>query len=333
MSTEDWQREQDAQTLQRMSTEDLQREQDAQTLQPPMSSDDWQREQDAQKLDMSDSQVITPEMTATTYPGNPAVRGDVGDSNEDGVQGFTRSATHAGVYGENAGGAGVKGFSGDSDGVQGYAKNSGRSGVMGMNTGDGVGVLGQAEQTGAGVYARSKEGTGLVAKGGKRAGFFDGAVDINGSLTVTADITVSGDVRLVGADLAEQFSVVGDAAAEPGCVMVLAEDADCVRVSHKAYDKRVAGVVSGAGSYRPAIVLDRRDDHDRRPLALTGKVWCKVDASFGAVDIGDLLTTSPTLGHAMSATDPARAFGAVIGKALGSLSSGLGLVPVLVALH
>jgi hypothetical protein len=35
----------------------------------------------------------------------------------------------------------------------------------------------------------------------------------------------------------------------------------------------------------------------------------------------------------MRATDPTRAFGAVIGKALGSIDDGRGLVPVLVALQ
>ena len=50
---------------------------------------------------------------------------------------------------------------------------------------------------------------------------------------------------------------------------------------------------------------------------LVGKVFCKVD---GAIDVGDLLTTSQTPGHAMKATDPQRAFGAVIGKALKSWS-------------
>lgn len=35
----------------------------------------------------------------------------------------------------------------------------------------------------------------------------------------------------------------------------------------------------------------------------------------------------------MAALDPARAFGAVIGKSLGLLASGSGLVPILVALQ
>jgi hypothetical protein len=35
----------------------------------------------------------------------------------------------------------------------------------------------------------------------------------------------------------------------------------------------------------------------------------------------------------MKAEDPAKAFGAVIGKALGSIKQGLGLIPILVALQ
>ena len=35
----------------------------------------------------------------------------------------------------------------------------------------------------------------------------------------------------------------------------------------------------------------------------------------------------------MKAEDPTKAFGAVIGKALGSIKEGLGMIPVLVALQ
>lgn len=64
-----------------------------------------------------------------------------------------------------------------------------------------------------------------------------------------------------------------------------------------------------------------------------GKVFCHVDASYGSVVAGDLLTTSPTTGHAMKAADRQRAFGAVIGKALKPLLHGRGLVPILVTLQ
>ena len=99
-------------------------------------------------------------------------------------------------------------------------------------------------------------------------------------------------------------------------------------------------IVSGASGYKPAIVLDRQGVQDqnkttktRLPIALMGKVYCKVDAR-SSIEIGDLLTTSSTKGHAMKAQEPTKAFGAVIGKALGSIKEGrMGLIPVLVALQ
>jgi hypothetical protein len=104
--------------------------------------------------------------------------------------------------------------------------------------------------------------------------------------------------------------------------------------SHSPYDRKVAGVVSGAGGLRPGIVLGR---HERAasscPLALMGRVYCHADAGSGPIALGDMLTTSSTAGHAMKATDRTRAFGAVLGKALGELPDGRGLVPVLVALQ
>jgi len=115
--------------------------------------------------------------------------------------------------------------------------------------------------------------------------------------------------------------------------MVLQEHG-AVRPSDRCYDKRVAGVVSGAGAFRPAIVLDKQSARGgRKPIALLGKVFCKVDATYGAIEAGDLLTTSDTPGHAMKADDPLRAFGAVIGKALRSLNAGRGMIPILVTLR
>jgi hypothetical protein len=60
----------------------------------------------------------------------------------------------------------------------------------------------------------------------------------------------------------------------------------------------------------------------------------KVDASFGAIHPGDLLTTSATAGYAMKAQPviiegkPFYPNGCIIGKALGSLESGQGTIPV-----
>lgn len=134
------------------------------------------------------------------------------------------------------------------------------------------------------------------------------------------------------ADCAEDFDIEEDQI-EPGSVMVI--DSECkLRQSHIPYDKRVAGVISGAGDCRPGIVLGKNgSEGSRKPLALLGKVFCRVDARYASIQVGDLLTTSQTIGHAMKAQDPVKAFGSIIGKALGPLKTGKGLIPILVALQ
>ena len=134
-------------------------------------------------------------------------------------------------------------------------------------------------------------------------------------------------------DVAEGFSTREDEIIEPGTVVVLNQHG-LVRAGDEAYDKRVAGVVSGAGAYRPAIVLAKqRSEPSRLPVALVGKVCCKVDAQYSPIEVGDLLTTSPTSGHAMKAVDPLKAFGSVIGKALRPMDAGQGMIPILIALQ
>jgi hypothetical protein len=142
-----------------------------------------------------------------------------------------------------------------------------------------------------------------------------------------------GDIVLRNADCAEDFDVAEGEEIEPGTVVVMNQEGQ-LQQSTQAYDKKVAGVISGAGDRRPGIVLGRHHAHNSRlPVALTGKVYCKVDAQYSPVEVGDLLTTSPTPGYAMKAEDPLQAFGAVIGKALQRLSEGSDLVPILVALQ
>src|SRR5215213_4412044 len=126
-----------------------------------------------------------------------------------------------------------------------------------------------------------------------------------------------GDIILSNADCAEEFDIADPPElVDAGTVMVL-DDAGALRRCDIAFDRHVVGIVSGAGAYRPAIVLDRKPSVAKRlPIALAGKTYRKVDATFGAIRAGDLLTTSPTPGHAMKADDPFQAFGAVLGKAL-----------------
>jgi hypothetical protein len=153
------------------------------------------------------------------------------------------------------------------------------------------------------------------------------------TLHVEGNVMVSGDIVLQNADCAEEFDIAVNEDADPGTVMVL-DDSGYLRASVKSYDRKVAGVVAGAGDLRPGLILGRRPGKtDRVPIALLGKTYCKVDAQFAPIAVGDLLTTSSTIGHAMRASDPAQAFGSIIGKALGPLPSGTGSIPILVALQ
>ncbi len=69
------------------------------------------------------------------------------------------------------------------------------------------------------------------------------------------------------------------------------------------------------------------------PVALTGRVYCYVDATKNPVMPGDLMTTSGTPGYAMKVTDYTKAQGAILGKAMSPLDSGKGLVLILVTLQ
>lgn len=142
-----------------------------------------------------------------------------------------------------------------------------------------------------------------------------------------------------GSDIAEPFRVqaAAETLVQPG--MIVAIDPDHVgglKVSAAPYDHAVAGVISGAGGVNAGVVLHQEGSvaDGEHAVALSGRVWCLVDADAnGAVHAGDLITTSATPGHGMKATDAARSHGAVIGKAMSSLESGKGLVLVLVNLN
>jgi hypothetical protein len=152
-------------------------------------------------------------------------------------------------------------------------------------------------------------------------------------------------LEILGADLAENFPVStvpsrdehdAEAARAGHVVIIDSESPGQLAVSHAAYDRRVAGVISGANGLGPGVVLGREDaarDPERHPVALNGRVYCWADASVAAIEPGDLLTTSTTRGHAMKVVDHQRAQGAILGKAMSSLRDGTGLVLVLVTLQ
>jgi hypothetical protein len=136
-----------------------------------------------------------------------------------------------------------------------------------------------------------------------------------------------------GLDYAEGFPLTENSPASPGSVLVIdSERTGQLKVSEAPYDKRVAGVVCGARGGKSGVRLGVHD-HDVA-VALAGRVYCNVDATYGAVVAGDLLTTSPTPAYAMVVKDSLKAHGAILGKAMESLTKGQkGQILVLVTLQ
>lgn len=147
-----------------------------------------------------------------------------------------------------------------------------------------------------------------------------------GATTVTV-------LEITGADLAEKFPASDEV--EPGMVVAIdPKNPGQICLARGAYNHRVAGVVSGANDFSVGAVLGNLPGHeDAPPIALSGRVYVNCDATSGAIEAGDLLTTSDTPGYAMKATDRERSHGAIIGKAMANLAEGRGQVLVLVNLQ
>ena len=185
----------------------------------------------------------------------------------------------------------------------------------------------------------------LGAKDGAAGGGIVKLYNDSGSRTITIDADYSGEGRIItevlqitgGADLSEQFDIsTSSAAVKPGMIVSIDPNAvGMLRISDKAYDPAVAGVVSGAGGVKPGMLMGQIGSvaDGAHPVALSGRVYCLVDADYGAIKPGDLITTSNTPGHGMIATDHDRARAAVIGKAMSPLDEGKGLILVLVNLQ
>jgi hypothetical protein len=226
------------------------------------------------------------------------------------------------------------------------ANNTAARGIRAWATADeGVGVLAEADGTygtalqaeadgshGVAISATAtgSSGVGLVAWGaptGKAAKFY-------GNVVLYSDEDESMVMELgEGFDYAESFDLSDPSQAPPGTVLSIdPENPGGLKVSDRAYDTRVAGIVAGANGLGSGVILGAgRFDRD---VALAGRVYCNVDASDRAVQPGDLLTTSPLAGYAMKASDYDRARGAILGKAMEGLKKGdRGQILVLVTLQ
>ncbi len=188
-----------------------------------------------------------------------------------------------------------------------------------------------------GVLARATEGTGSELNLYNSSG--------TASIQLDTDWSGSGNSRVVtneleitgGSDLSEQFEISElGGVAEAGSVVCIDPDRPgALMLCSEAYDTKVAGIISGAGGVKTGMYMGQSGTRadGAVPVALTGRVYCRVDASARAIQPGDLLTTSDRAGLAMKVADHDRAHGATIGKAMTGLDVGEGLVLVLVNLH
>ena len=138
-----------------------------------------------------------------------------------------------------------------------------------------------------------------------------------------------------GLDYSETFPASQDGIT-PGMVMVIDPvNKGFLTISTQAYDSKVAGIVAGAKGLGSGVRLgSSAEDGGDHAVALAGRVYCNVDTRYGDIEAGDLLTTSPTPGHAMVVKDFSKAQGAILGKAMERLSGGgRGQILVLVTLQ
>ncbi len=148
------------------------------------------------------------------------------------------------------------------------------------------------------------------------------------------------DAQIKKRDLAENY--ISESALEPGDVVCLDPKEDRIVKSERANDGLLLGVISTS----PGLLLGAEHSEDDQctaqerlyPVALSGRVPCKVTDENGSISRGDFLTSSLTPGCAMKAAPvivggvEIYAPGTIIGKALEPFTVGTGVIEVFVTL-
>lgn len=125
----------------------------------------------------------------------------------------------------------------------------------------------------------------------------------------------------IARDVAEIFEATEDI--EYGDLVMIMDQEQKIAVARSPHNKKVIGISSMA----PAIILQGQKlqlsngDYQFKkgqqvPLALKGRVFCKVTNENGAIVPGDLLTLSSTPGHAMKLADKNSVGTSIVAKAL-----------------
>jgi len=292
--------------------------------------------------------------------GNMAIRGEAGDISSlsqpagpvgvvgIGDRGVWGSGDYQGVYGTTNNTTGYGGYftnySSDGTALYAYGAGTGRSkATLRVDNYEASGgmaayLINNSDYHTAHFYNADVGGVLYLQNGGTgsegtNGGDFITAVngdenDIQFRVTTTGDVYSDGIFHSGGADFAEMFPAVADL--NPGDVLIIGGDGKLTR-STQAFQTAVVGVYSTKPGFIGGSSADA-DPADKVPLAIVGVVPVKVSAENGAIHPGDLLTTSSTPGHAMKA-GPNPPVGTVIGKALGTLAEGKGVIQMLVTLQ
>jgi hypothetical protein len=225
--------------------------------------------------------------------------------------------------------------------IKGYLKNgngTGTSGDLAFYTRNSINDTNLTERMR--ILQGGNVGIGTTSPGAK--------LEVDGSIKLTAssgasitfqDSTTQSTAYTgvtCGGDYAESVDVAGDRKSyEPGDVLVIAaESGSDVLKSAEPYSTLVAGIYSTKpGTVGRRQTTDAKASKTEVPMAMVGIVPAKVSAENGPIKRGDLLVTSSTVGYAMKGTDRSRMLGAVVGKAMGNLNSGTGVIDVLVTLQ
>ncbi len=283
--------------------------------------------------------------TASSGNGYTGVYGESANVAGNGVVGVANAGASAyGVWGKSTSGQGGV-FDGGNYGIR--ALSSGTAAyfnnltVIESDSGINKPQL-RLHETQDGDFARLEFQAGNraywhIAVGGGAANQMNFYNSTNGDvMSLTQDGTLFAKVLTItgGADIAEPFRMSQENLPKGAVVVIDEENPGKLKLSAEAYDRRVAGIISGAGGVTPGLSLQQKGvvDGDQH-VALSGRVYVQADAAGGAIKPGDLLTTAVTPGHAMKAADYARAQGAILGKAMTGLKEGKGLVLVLVTLQ
>jgi hypothetical protein len=283
------------------------------------------------------------------------VYGSSNDTTGDAVgYGAVQSGHYAGVFGQNLSGYGI-GVFGRSTGYEGtgvYGFTDNGFGVWAQSTAsEGWAIMATATNGGDALHVYSNTGKAISVDSG--ASYFKD-IYING--TEHTSVGIAGDIigvmKNTGTDNLELGDVVvikGNSPAVLGEIPVTN-----VAKTSKGYDSGVIGIVDSFVQITTTTQSHKATEDANRVSIQADKTRqiktgdyihvithgefkaIKVDATYGAINPGDLLTTSPNPGYAMKVTPKiidGETFypnGCIIGKSLGSLESGQGSVPIFV---